>query len=164
MIIMKAIAAVSQNWGLGKDNALLFNISEDMRFFRSTTTDSVVIMGRKTLESFPGGKPLPKRVNIVLTRSEGYSKDGAIIVHSPEEAMSEAKKYGKEIFVIGGAEIYALMLDLCDECLITKVAACPEADSFFPNLDENPAWQLAEASEEKEENGVKFRFTSYRRK
>ncbi|MGN1098243.1 MAG: dihydrofolate reductase, partial [Clostridia bacterium] len=111
-----------------------------------------------------GGNPLPKRVNIVLTRDKNYKKDGAVIVHSPEAALDEAAKYGKEIFVIGGAEIYALFLGECQECLITKVAAHPEADSFFPDLDENPRWEMAEEGEEKEADGLKFRFTVYRRK
>lgn len=161
---MKAIAAVSQNWGIGKDGALLFHISEDMKFFRQKTMDSIVIMGRKTLESFPGGKPLPKRINIVLTRDATYKKDGAVIVHSPEETLAEAEKHGGEAFIIGGAEIYKLFLSRCEECLITKVEACPEADSFFPNLDSLSEWDLADAGEVMEENGVLFRFTVYRRK
>ncbi len=161
---MKAIAAVSENWGIGKDNSLLFHIPEDMKFFRRTTADSVVIMGRKTLESFPGGKPLPKRVNIVLTRNKDYKMDGAVIVHSAEEASKEAEKYGKEIFIIGGADIYSLFLERCSQCLITKVAARPQADAFFPDLDALPGWELSEESKELEENGYTFKFTKYIKK
>ncbi len=161
---MKAIAAVSQSWGIGRDNNLLFHIPQDMKFFRSQTADSVVIMGRKTLESFRQAKPLPKRINIVLTRDRAYEKEGAVIVHSAEEALSEAEKYGKKIFVIGGAEIYALFLDRCDQCLITKVEADPEADSFFPNLDRKKDWFLADQGSEAEDGGLKFRFTTYKKR
>lgn len=160
---MKAIAAVSRNWGIGNNGELLFHISADMKFFRRVTTDSVVIMGRKTLESFPSGKPLPNRVNIVLSRAENYRKDGAITVHSVDGAVSEAEKYGKEIFIIGGAQIYSLFLDRCDECLITRVEACPDADSFFPDLSVLPEWEIAAAGEEEEENGIKFRFLKYKK-
>ena len=162
--MLKSIAAVSENWGIGKDGDLLFSLPADMKFFRQTTAGGVVIMGRKTLESFPGGKPLPKRVNIVVSRSPGYAPEGAIVVHSPEEALIEAEKHQGEKFVIGGGEIYAKMLDKCGECLITKVQAAPEADTFFPDLDANPDWILAEESEEFEENDLKFKFTRYVRK
>lgn len=160
---MKAIAAVSENWGIGKDNDLLFHISADMKNFRKTTTDCTVIMGRKTLESFPGSKPLPKRINIVITRNPDYKKEGAIVVNSLDGAIKEAERYGKEIFVIGGAQVYASLLDRCNECIITKVFACPKADSFFPNLDEKNEWKVSEESEVFEENGTKFQFVVYRR-
>lgn len=161
---MKAIAAVSENWGIGKDNELLFHISEDMKNFRRVTTDSVVIMGRKTLESFPGGNPLPKRVNIAITRNPDFKKDGVLVVHSPEEAVAEGEKFGKEIFVIGGAEIYGQMLDKCSECIITKVSACPDADSYFPNLDENPDWEASAESEPAKDKDLEYKFVTYRRK
>ena len=162
--MLKSIAAVSENWGIGKDGDLLFSLPADMKFFRQTTAGGVVIMGRKTLESFPGGKPLPKRVNIVISRSPDYAPEGAIVVHSPEEAVMEAEKHAGEKFVIGGGEIYAKMLDKCSECLITKVQAAPEADTFFPDLDSHPDWKLAEEGEEFEENNLKFKFTKYIRK
>lgn len=161
---MKAIAAVSENWGIGKDNALLFHIGADMKNFRSATLDSVVIMGRKTLESFPEGKPLPKRVNIVITKNESYRKDGAIVVHSPGAALKRAAEYGKEVFVIGGSSVYRQLLSRCGECIITKVSACPEADSFFPDLDASEEWRVAEESEEMEENGLKFKFVTYKKR
>ena len=162
--MLKSIAAVSANWGIGKDGDLLFSLPTDMKFFRQTTAGGVVIMGRKTLESFPGGRPLPKRVNIVVTRNPDYSPEGAIVVHSVEEAVVEAEKHEGEKFVIGGGEIYSKMLDKCGECLITKVQSIAEADTFFPDLDAHPDWVLAEEGEEIEENGLKFRFTIYRKK
>lgn len=162
---MKAIAAVSENWGIGKGNALLFSIPEDMKFFRTQTAGSVVIMGRKTLESFPGSKPLSGRVNIVLSKNPDFKKEGAIVVSDPKQALSEAARHGdKKVFVIGGGSIYALFLDKCDQCLITKVAGCPDADSFFPNLDALPQWEETGSTEEKESGGVKYRFTVYNRR
>ena len=164
MASLKAIVAVSENWGIGRGGDLLFHIKADMRFFRETTEESTVIMGRKTLESFPGGRPLKNRVNIVLTRDSGYEKEGAVVVHSPEGALREAENRGGEIFIIGGAEIYKLFLDRCDTCLVTKVTAKPEADTFFPDLDALPEWELTEEGEEIEEDGLKFRFTIYNKK
>ena len=162
--MLKSIAAVASNWGIGKDGDLLFSLPTDMKFFRQTTAGGVVIMGRKTLESFPGGRPLPKRVNIVVTRNPDYSPEGAIVVHSVEEAVVEAEKHEGEKFVIGGGEIYSKMLNKCGECLITKVQSIAEADTFFPDLDAHPDWVLAEEGEEIEENGLKFKFTTYKRK
>lgn len=159
----KAILSASENWGIGKGGDLLFHLKTDMKFFRTTTEENVVIMGRKTLDSFPGGRPLKNRVNIVLTRDKSFEREGAVVVHTPEEALSEAEKYGKEIYIIGGAEIYKLFLDKCSACLVTKVEACPEADAFFPNLDELPEWKMTEHGEEIEENGVRFCFAKYER-
>lgn len=160
---MKAIAAVSENWGIGKDNALLFHISEDMKNFRRLTEGGVVIMGRKTLESFPGQKPLPKRINIVITRNKNYEKENAVIVNSPEDAVKKAQSYGKEIFVIGGGEIYARLLDECDECIITKVSSQADADAFFPDLDKDPRWTVVHQSEPMQDNAAEFKFVTYRR-
>ena len=158
---MKIIVAVSDDWGIGYKNQLLFSVPSDMKFFRETTKDSVVIMGRKTLESFPGKKPLKNRVNIVLTGNPEYEVEGAIVCGSIEEAISLANEYDKEIFVIGGESIYRAFLPYCESALVTKIHASTEADSFFPNLDENPDWELKNASETKEDNGYKFEFTEY---
>ncbi|MBQ3772896.1 MAG: dihydrofolate reductase, partial [Pseudobutyrivibrio sp.] len=112
---MNLIVAVDKNWAIGKDNKLLVSIPDDMKFFRETTTGKVVVMGRKTLESFPNSKPLPNRVNIVLTRDAKYEAKGAVVVHSKEELNEELKKYNSDdIYVIGGESIYRLMLDECD--------------------------------------------------
>lgn len=158
---MKLIVATSENWGIGNKNELLFSIPQDMKFFRETTKDSVVIMGRNTLESFPGKKPLKNRVNIVLTKNSEYMVDGAIICHSISDAIEESKKYDKEIFVIGGESIYREFLPYCDTAFVTRVHAEAEADTFFPNLDENPEWKLSNASETIEDNGYKFEFCTY---
>lgn len=162
--MIRAILSASESWGIGKNGDLLFHISTDMKFFRRTTEGGAVIMGRKTLDSFPGGKPLKNRLNIVLTRDNTFEREGAVIVHSPEEALKKARESELDIYIIGGAEIYALFLDLCDECLVTKVQADPPADAFFPDLAQRPEWELADEGEEMEENGLKFRFTVYRRR
>ena len=118
---MKLIVAVDANWGIGCKNELLVRIPSDQRFFRETTTGNVVVMGRKTLESFPGGKPLKDRVNIVLTKENRESVNGEIIVHSVEEALEEIKKYSEEIYIIGGETVYRQFLHYCDESYITKI-------------------------------------------
>lgn len=158
---MKMIVAVSDNWGIGYENKLLFSIPTDMKFFRETTKDSVVIMGRKTLESFPGKKPLKNRVNIVLTNNTDYSVEDALICNSVKDAIDCALKYNKEIFVIGGESIYREFLPYCKSAFVTKVHASAKADSFFPNLDENPDWELKTKGETLEDNGYKFEFTEY---
>jgi len=156
---MILIAAVSNEWGIGKDNGLLFSIPTDMKFFRETTKGHTVIMGRKTLESFPGGKPLKNRRNIVLSRTVS-DIEGAEVVSSVDDIhLSE----DETAFVIGGESIYRLMLDMCDTAYITKVEASREADAYFPNLDENDEWKIAEVSDKVTENGVTFSFCTYKR-
>ena len=119
---MNLIVAVDKNWGIGFENKLLVSIPDDMKFFRETTTGKVVVMGRKTLESFPGGRPLKNRTNIVLTKNKNYKADGAIVVHTIEQLKEELKKYPSEdIYVIGGASIYAALLDDCDVAHVTKI-------------------------------------------
>lgn len=162
---MKAIAAVDRNWAIGRDNRLLISIPEDMKFFRETTAGAVVIMGRKTLESFPGGRPLKNRINIVITRDPSYENEDTIIVHTPEEAVRAAGDYpDREAFVIGGESIYRQMAPLCETIYITKVDAGYEADAFFPDLDADPAWEITNESEIKEYEGINFRFVTYSRK
>ena len=140
---MNIIVAVDKNWAIGKENKLLVSIPADMKFFRSTTTGKVVVMGRKTLESFPNGLPLKNRTNIVLTKDKNYKVKDAIIVHSIEEALEELKKYASEdVYVIGGDSIYAQMLPYCDTAHVTKIDFGYEADAWFPNLDENEEWKI----------------------
>ena len=135
-----------------------------MKFFRETTTGKVVVMGRKTLESFPNSKPLPNRVNIVLTRDAKYEAKGAIIVHSKEELNEELKKYNSDdIYVIGGESIYRMMLDECDRAFVTYVDYSYDADTYFPNLDEMSDWKLAEESEEQTYYDIEFYFRTYTR-
>ena len=131
---MNIIVAVDKNWAIGKENKLLVSIPADMKFFRSTTTGKVVVMGRKTLESFPNGLPLKNRTNIVLTKDKNYKVKDAIIVHSIEEALEELKNYASEdVYVIGGDSIYAQMLPYCDTAHVTKIDFGYEADAWFPN-------------------------------
>ena len=160
---MKLIAAVSENWGIGKDNDLLFSIPKDMKFFRETTMGKTVILGRKNLESFPGAKPLPKRPNIILTRDKNFKVEGATVVNSIDELL--AMDFDKDdAFVIGGEEIYRQLLPYCDKCFITKVKEIADADKFMVNLDEDGEWKLTSESEEIEDNGHIITFCTYERK
>ena len=154
---MTAIVCVSQNWGIGRDGALLFRISADLKRFKALTVGKTVILGRKTLDTFPGGKPLKDRRNIVLSRRE-LDIPGAEIAHSFEEAAALG---GDDAIVIGGASVYMALLSRCDRVYVTKVDAAPDADSFFPDLDDNPDWRVASESEVFEENGLQFRFVDY---
>ena len=158
---MVAIVAVSEHWGIGKDGDLLFSIHQDMRRFRTLTSYMTVIMGRKTLESLPGGKPLPKRRNIVLS-SRMEPTEGVEIAHSIEELLAlVADDPAEEIYVIGGGQVYAALLPHCEKVLLTKVYASPEADAFFPDLDTDPAWKIESKSDMLEEDGLKFQFIDY---
>ena len=154
---MTAIVCVSQNWGIGRDGALLFRISADLKRFKALTDGKTVILGRKTLDTFPGGKPLKDRRNIVLSRRE-LDIPGAEIAHSFEEAAALG---GDDAIVIGGASVYMALLGRCDRVCVTKVLADADADSFFPRLDDNPDWRVASESEVFEENGLKFQFVDY---
>lgn len=159
---MDLIVAVTSDWGIGKGNDLLVHIPEDMRFFREKTKGSVVIMGRRTLESFPGGNPLKGRVNIVFTRDESYAKDGVVTVGSLPALFSELSALGREdVFVIGGGEIYSLLLPYCRRAYVTKVGTLVPASVYFPNIDKLENWKLTYESEEKPHDGVSFRFTTY---
>ncbi len=160
---MKLIVAVSENWGIGKNGDLLFNIPKDMKFFRETTLGKVVILGRKNLESFPGAKPLKNRTNIILTRNKDFECEGATVLRSVDEVL--ALPYDKdEMFVIGGEEIYRQFLKYCDICYVTKVFEEADADKFMVNLDELPEWELCEQSEKTEDNGHLISFCTYKRK
>ena len=163
---MFQVVAVDKNWGIGNDGNLLFHISEDLKNFRSLTTGKTVILGRKTLATFPKGAPLKNRRNVILSRDESYSVEGAEVARSVEDAVNLLKDEDTDnIVVIGGESIYRQMLPYCDTAVVTKInAEAEKSDKFFPNLDEDEEWYLAEESEEKEENGIKFRFCTYKRK
>ena len=162
---MIIIAHADKNNGIGKNNDLMFRLPLDMKFFRETTTDSVVIMGRKTLESFPGKKPLPKRVNIVITRNPDFEAENVITASSPEDAAKISKAYpDKKVFVIGGGNIYEQMLPFCDTALITRVYEDADADTFIHDFDNDPEWYLAEESDDIEDNAHIVRFCNYKRK
>ena len=160
---MKLIVAVDKNWAIGKNNKLMWSIPADMKFFRETTRGNIVIMGRKTLESFPQGQPLKNRVNIVITQNPEYKVKGAVVVRSIEEAMEEAKKYDGEIYVIGGESIYRAMLPYCDTALVTKIDHAFDADTYFPDLDKSPEWEMTKISEEQTCFDLEYYFTVYER-
>ena len=159
---MNLIACVDNNWAIGKNNQLLVRIPADMKFFRETTTGKVVVMGRKTLESFPNGQPLKNRTNIVLTHNRNYKVKDAIVVYSVEELNEELKKYPSEdIYIIGGESIYEQFVDACDVAHITKVDYAYDADAHFPNLDEKPEWRITQDSEEQTYFDLIFYFYKY---
>ena len=159
---MNVIVAVDKNWGIGKDNKLLVSIPSDMKFFREETMNKVVVMGRKTLESFPNGLPLKRRTNIVLTKDRNYKVKDAILVHSVEELMEELKKYDSEdIYVIGGDSIYRQLLPYCDVAHVTKIDYAYEADSYFPNLDEMSDWTVERTSDELTYFDLEYMFVKY---
>lgn len=161
---MKIIVAVDKNWGIGRKNALLVHIPNDMKFFRSETLGKVIIMGRKTLESFPQGQPLAGRTNIVLTKDMNYKVKDAIVVHSVEEAIEKAKEISDDIYCVGGDSVYRQFLPYCDLAYITKIDHAYEADSYFPNLDENPQWEMTAESEEQTYFDLTYAFTTYQKK
>lgn len=159
---MNLIVAVDKNWAIGFQNKLLVSIPADMKFFRQMTMGKVVVMGRRTLESFPNGLPLKNRTNIVLTRSEDYQAVGALVVHSLEELLEELKKYDSEdIYVIGGDSIYRQLLPYCAIAHVTKIERAYQADAWFPNLDELPGWRIAGDSEEQTYFDLEYRFLLY---
>lgn len=140
---MNLIAAVDRNWAIGRNGKLLVSIPQDMAYFRQMTTGKVVIMGRKTLESFPKKKPLRNRAeNIVITRQTDYQAEGATVVHSVEEALNAAARYDtRDVFVIGGGEVYRSLLPYCDTAYITKIDFAYDADTRLPDLDHDPEWE-----------------------
>ncbi len=159
---MRAIVVVDKNWGIGKNNDLLFSLPADMKHFRETTTGKVVVMGSNTLRSFPGGNPLKNRTNIVLWPG-GEKREDCTIVGSLGELFAEIKKYPKDdVFVVGGAMLYRTLLPYCDEVIATKVEADGGAEVFFENLDELENWSMVSAGDPVETNGYIIRFTVYR--
>ena len=158
---MNLIVAVYEDWGIGRDGTQPVALSADRKFFRETTRGCLVIVGRRTIEDFPGKKPLPGRVNIALTRRE-TEIPGFTVCHSPEEALELAKD-AETCFVIGGGSIYRQMLPYCDTAYITKVHVTPESDTFLPNLDEDEEWYVESVLMSGEENGISYEMLRYRR-
>ena len=157
---MQAIVAVSQSWGIGKGGDLLFRLPSDLRRFKSITTGHTVIMGRKTLDSLPGGKGLPHRRNLVLSRQSDFAPDRAEVIHSVEDILKTAED---DAFVIGGQQVYEQLLPYCARVYVTKVLSDPEADAFFPDLDKLPEWKVASTGEMLTENGLSFQYVEYTR-
>ena len=159
---MELIVAVYDDWGIGYCGTQPVALSADRKFFRETTKGAMVIVGRKTLADFPGGKPLPNRVNVVLTRGQ-VDTEGVVICHSTEEA-AELAKTAERAMVIGGGSIYRQMLPYCDGAYVTKVHTTPVSDTYFPNLEEDPQWELKETIASGEENGITYDICYYKRK
>ena len=162
---MNLIVAVDRNWAIGYQNKLLVKIPADQRFFRGETIHKAVIMGRKTLESFPGGMPLKDRLNVVITSNPDYQVADAAIVSSIEKALELVKDYKTEdIYIIGGESIYRQMLRLCDTAHVTKIDYAYDADTYFPNLDEMEDWHITGKSEEQTFHDLVYTFCRYERK
>lgn len=159
---MELIVAVYDDWGIGKDGTQQIALTADRKFFRETTRGAMVIAGRRTIADFPGQKPLPGRVNVVLTRTK-QEIPGFTVATSPEEAMELAKTVERAM-IIGGGSIYRQMLPLCDTAYITKVHCTPESDTFFPNLDVDPDWTLESVLQSGEEDGIAYEMCLYKRK
>ena len=161
---MNLIVAVDAKWGIGNKNSLLVRIPEDQKWFRETTTGKVVIMGRKTLESFPNKSPLKNRLNIVITGNPDYKVEGAVVVNTIEDAVKAASDYADEdIFVIGGESVYRQMLPYCDVAHVTKIDYVYDADAHFPNLDELEEWKITETSDERTYFDLIYEFVKYER-
>ncbi len=156
---MRAIVAVCRDWGIGKDGDLLVHNKEDMHSFVRHTTGGTVVMGRSTLDSFPGGRPLKNRRNIVLTRQIGFAREGVDVAHSVDEALALVADADPDtVWVIGGASVYRQLLPYCEGAVVTKFDELRDADTFFPDLDADPAFEIAETEE-----GETCRFVTYRR-
>lgn len=162
---MNAIVNVDKNWGIGNKGELLISIPADMKMFREETTGNAIVLGRKTMETFPGGKPLPNRDNIVLSRKSDLKIPGATVVHDISELMEVLKQYdSSRVYVVGGETIYEQLLPYCDTVHVTKVDRAYEADAHFPNLDQMPEWEITAAGEEQSYFDTTYRFIKYTRK
>lgn len=159
---MDAIVAVYSDWGIGDGGTQPVVLKADRRHFRSLTDGSAVIVGRKTLADFPGGKPLANRFNIVVSR-QGINVDGALVVHSTGEALDAAEDF-EQCFVIGGASVYMQFFNYLERVYVTKIDTEPQSDSFFPNLDRNPEWECVSQGPWEEEDGIRYCFCTYEKK
>ena len=158
---MNVIAAVDQNWAIGRDGGQLVYLSEDLKRFKALTLGHPVILGRKTLATFPGGRPLKGRKNLILSRNPEFAPEGAEVFRNLDALRSAA---GPDAFVVGGASVYEALLHWCNTAYITKLGRTfPGADCWFPNLDANSEWAVMEEGPELEEQGIPFRYVTYRR-
>lgn len=162
---MNLIAAVDQNWAIGKDGKLLVQIPADQKYFRELTKGKVIVLGRKTLATFPNGIPLTQRHNIILSSNPNFFVRGGTVVHSINEALDELKQYKEEdIFIVGGASIYRQFLPYCKNVYITKIDYRYQADSYMPNLDKEPEWQVVAESEEQTYFDLEYYFYQYKKR
>lgn len=162
---MNLIVAVDENWAIGNHNELLITIPADHKFFRQETSGKVVVLGRKTLETFPQGLPLKNRVNIIMSTNKAYKVKDAAVVHSLEELLEELKQYATEdVYVVGGESIYRQLIPYCDVAHVTKIDHAYAADAYFPNLDKMPEWEITADSEEQTYFDITYHFLKYERK
>lgn len=162
---MNLIAAVDKNWAIGFNKQLLVRIPNDHKIFREETTGKVVVLGRKTLETFPNGLPLKERTNIILSTNKNYTVKDATVVNSIEQLLDELKQYKSEdVYIIGGESIYREMLPYCDVAHITKIDHVYDADAYFPNLDDNNEWAITAESDEQTYFNLEYEFVKYERK
>ncbi|HHT17100.1 MAG TPA: dihydrofolate reductase [Papillibacter sp.] len=157
---MNVIVAVDNNWGIGKDGTQNIIIPEDRKYFREKTLGSTIIVGRRTVLDFPGQKPLPGRRNIILSRNPSFSIEGATVASSIDEVFRETA-HDENVFVVGGAMVFHLLLNYCDTAYITKFYTTAESDVYFPNLDAMPNWVLRESSDVFESQGITFAYHRY---
>ena len=157
---MNVIVAVDQNWAIGKDGDQLVYLKEDLKRFRTLTSGHTVILGRKTLATFPGGRPLKNRRNLILSRNPQFQAEGAEVFSAVEELVQKADK---DAFVIGGASVYEQLLPYCDTAYITKIHAAFPADTYFPDLDKSEEWKVREESESLEQDGISYHYVTYSR-
>ena len=162
---MNIIVAVDKNWAIGNREELLVRIPNDHKHFREETTGKTVVLGRKTLQTFPQGLPLKNRTNIILSRDKNFSVMDAAVVHSVEELLEELKKYDtRDVYIIGGESVYRQLLPFCDVAHVTKIDHSYEADSWFPDLDQDPEWEITADSEEQTYFDIAYTFLRYERK
>ncbi len=157
---MNLIAAVDRNWAIGRGGELLVRIPADLKRFQALTTGHAVILGRKTLATFPGGRPLKNRRNLILSRSTAFAPEGAEVFSDVDSLLKAAPA---DAFVIGGESVYKALLPHCDKAFITKIDGAWPADAYFPDLDADPAWQVTEEGELLEHEGLAFRYVTYER-
>ena len=160
---MIAVAATDRNWAIGYQGHMLVHLPEDLKHFRLITTGKTIVYGRKTLHTFPGGKPLPERKNIILSRNPDFHVEDAVTVHSIGELLEILPENTDDIMVIGGGVVYHALLPYCDKAMITKIEAEYEADTCMDNLDEDPEWVCTERGEDREYNGTIFHYDIYER-
>lgn len=161
---MTIIVAADKNWGIGFKDELLVRIPEDLKNFKALTTGNTVILGRKTLATFPGGRPLKNRTNIIMSRDPEFKAEGAVVCHSADELKDEIKDLDSEkVFVIGGGSIYNLLIHICDKAIVTRIDKEFEADTFFPDLDDSEEWNISDTSDEQRLDDLTYRYVTYER-
>ncbi len=159
---MIAIAAVDQNYAIGLGKAMLYHLPADLKHFAKATAGKVLVMGRATLDSFPGGKPLPRRVNIVLTRNPDYKRDDVLIARDFAELARLLAPYPPDtVMLLGGDSVYHALIDSCSRAILTKVDAAAPADKYFPNLDQRANWRLISCDQPMIDNGYTIKICEY---